>query len=61
MKIALVCDWLVTYAGAERVIEKMIECFPHADLFSVVDFVEDRDFLKNKKPVTTFIQKLPKS
>ncbi|AKP74767.1 GDP-mannose-dependent alpha-(1-6)-phosphatidylinositol monomannoside mannosyltransferase [Piscirickettsia salmonis] len=61
MKIALVCDWLVTYAGAERVIEKMIECFPHADLFSVVDFVEDRDFLKNKKPVTTFIQKLPKA
>ncbi|MGJ3500566.1 GDP-mannose-dependent alpha-(1-6)-phosphatidylinositol monomannoside mannosyltransferase [Piscirickettsia salmonis] len=61
MKIALVCDWLVTYAGAERVIEKMIECFPHADLFSVVDFVEDRNFLKNKKPVTTFIQKLPKA
>ncbi|OAJ35029.1 glycosyltransferase family 4 protein [Piscirickettsia salmonis] len=61
MKIALVCDWLVTYAGAERVIEKMIECFPDVDIFSVVDFVEDRGFLKNKKPVTTFIQKLPRA
>ena len=32
MKIAIVCDWLVTYAGAERVLEQMLEGFPEADL-----------------------------
>jgi len=61
MKIAIICDWLVTYAGAERVIEQMLNIFPEADLFCVVDFIEDdnRFFLLNKAVNTTFIQKLP--
>ena len=41
MKIAIVHDWLVTYAGAERVLEQMLECYPQADLFSVVDFLPE--------------------
>ncbi|HSW94129.1 MAG TPA: glycosyltransferase family 4 protein [Gammaproteobacteria bacterium] len=61
MKIAIVCDWLVTYAGAERVLEELLVSFPEADLFAVVDFLapEDRHFLQNKPVKTTFIQKLP--
>nr|WP_263324274.1 glycosyltransferase family 4 protein [Neobacillus sp. Marseille-Q6967] len=61
MKIAIVHDWLVTYAGAEKVLEQMLEIFPEADLFSVVDFIDkkDRKFIKNKEVKTTFIQKLP--
>lgn len=61
MKIAIVCDWLVTYAGAERVLEQMLEVFPEADLFALVDFVpeEQRGFLHGKQPRTTFIQHLP--
>ncbi len=61
MKIAIVCDWLVTYAGAERVLEELLICFPHADVFAVVDFIDpkNRDFLQHKKINTTFIQKLP--
>lgn len=61
MKIAIVHDWLVTYAGAERVLEQMLACYPGADLFSVVDFVppKERGFLQGKTPQTTFIQKLP--
>jgi glycosyltransferase involved in cell wall biosynthesis len=61
MKIAIVCDWLVTYAGAERFLQEMLYCFPEADLFAVIDFVapEDRHFLHNKPVKTTFIQKLP--
>jgi glycosyltransferase involved in cell wall biosynthesis len=61
MKIAIVCDWLVTYAGAERFLGEMIHCFPDADIFAVVDFLEpeDRHFLQNKPVKTTFIQKLP--
>lgn len=59
MKIAFVHDWLVTYAGAEKVLEQMVECFPEADLFSVVDFLDERKFLKGKRATTTFIQRLP--
>lgn len=61
MKVAIVCDWLVTYAGAERVIEQLISMFPQADIYSVVDFVpeEQRAFLGSKPVQTTFIQQLP--
>lgn len=62
MKIAFVHDWLETYAGAERVLEQMLQCFPDAELFALVDFLEDdkRDFVLNKKTTaTTFIQRLP--
>lgn len=63
MKIAVVCDWLVTYAGAERVLEQILNVYPEADLFCVVDFLPEdkRDFIKNKKTTTTFIQNLPKA
>ncbi|WP_028203134.1 glycosyltransferase family 4 protein [Paraburkholderia nodosa] len=60
-RVAIVHDWLVTYAGAERVLEQILACFPDADLFSVVDFVDakDRAFLRGKRATTSFIQKLP--
>lgn len=63
MKIAIVCDWLVTYAGAEKVLEQILNVFPEADLFAIVDFLPEnnRAFIKNKKVVTSFIQKLPKA
>ncbi|MFX1767547.1 glycosyltransferase family 4 protein [Paraburkholderia sp. A1RI-2L] len=62
-RVAIVHDWLVTYAGAERVLEQIIDCFPDADLFSVVDFVEEKDrkFLRGKRATTSFIQRLPKA
>ena len=61
IRIAIVHDWLVTYAGAERVLEQMLNCFPEADIFSTVDFLPERqrDFIHNKSVTTTFIQKLP--
>ncbi|MBT2730136.1 glycosyltransferase family 4 protein [Bacillus sp. ISL-75] len=61
MKIAIIHDWLITYAGAEKVLEQMLEVYPEADLFSVVDFIQndERKFIKNKTVKTTFIQKLP--
>jgi glycosyltransferase involved in cell wall biosynthesis len=62
MKIAVIHDWLVTYAGAERVLTQILQCFPEADLFAVVDFFDDetrRQYLLGKKATTTFIQKLP--
>lgn len=63
MKIAIVHDWLVTYAGAERVLEQMIKVLPDADLFSVVDFLPEtqRFFILNKPVNTSFIQNFPKA
>lgn len=61
MKIAIVHDWLTVYAGAERVLEQMLMCFPEADLFSLVDFIPEnqRGFLQKKNAKTSFIQHLP--
>lgn len=61
MKVAIVCDWLVVYAGAERVVEQILNIFPDADLFTLVDFLpeDQRGFIQNKKTHTSFIQKLP--
>ena len=61
MKVALVHEWLTTLAGSERVFEALIEMYPDADLFCVVDFLglKDRGLLKGKTPQTTFIQHLP--
>ncbi|WP_224051315.1 glycosyltransferase family 4 protein, partial [Burkholderia cepacia] len=59
LRVAIVHDWLVTYAGAERVLEQIVACFPDADLFSLVDFLDDRAFVRGKPVTTSFIQKLP--
>ena len=59
--IGIVADWLVAYAGAEKVIKEFIDLYPGSELYSVVDFLSDtsREQLHNKKAKTTFIQKLP--
>ena len=59
--LAIVHDWLVTAGGAERVLDNMLECFPNADIYCIVDFLpaDQRSFLKNKKVTTSFIQRLP--
>lgn len=61
MRIAVVHDWLETYAGSERVTEQLLAMFPSADLFALVDFLppDQRRFLQGHEPHTSFIQKLP--
>jgi glycosyltransferase involved in cell wall biosynthesis len=61
MKVAIVHDWLVTYAGAERVLEQMLAVYPDADLFSLIDFVseQERAFLGGRPVRTSFLQRLP--
>lgn len=62
-RVAVIHDWLTVYAGAEKVLEKIFEIWPDADLFSTVDFLPDdkRHFVKGKRAKTTFIQRLPKA
>jgi glycosyltransferase involved in cell wall biosynthesis len=60
--IAIVHEWLTTRAGSEKVVERMLEIFPKADLFSLVKF-----FVSDTPPhipaqtriQTSFIQHLP--
>jgi glycosyltransferase involved in cell wall biosynthesis len=61
MKIAVIHDWLVVNAGAEKVLEQILILYPEADLFSIVDFLPhtERSVIRHKTVNTSFIQKLP--
>ena len=61
MRVAFVHDWLTVYAGAERLLEQMLEVYPDADLFSLIDFLPEkyRGCIRHKTPQTSFLQKLP--
>lgn len=50
VKVAVVCEWLVVYAGAEKVLEQILRLYPEADIFCLVDFIpsDKREFLLNK-------------
>lgn len=61
MKVALIHDWLVVNGGAEKVLQRLLAIFPNADLYTLVDFLEEKDraWLNGTKVTTSFIQKLP--
>ncbi len=62
LKTAIVHEWLVNYAGSERVVESFTNIWNEADIFTLVDFLnqQERDtIVKGKFPQTSFIQKLP--
>ena len=63
MKVAIVHEWFVNYAGSEKVVEEILKVFPQADLFALVDFLADdeRGFLGGRRVRTSFIQRLPKA
>ena len=60
LKVAIVHDWLVSYAGADRVVDCMHHVFPDAPIYTLV-------YDKKKMPAwfrdydirTTWLQKLP--
>jgi len=60
-KIAVVHEWLSGYFGSERVVEQILQLYPQADLFCVVDFLPagQRAFLNNRPVTTSFIQRMP--
>ncbi len=62
MKIAIVHDWFDKPGGAERVVKNLLDIFPDADIFAIVDFFSETDrekYLCGKRVKTTFIQHLP--
>jgi len=61
MRIAIVHEWLVTYVGSEKVLEQILNIYPEADLYCLVDFLppDQRSFLKDKPVKTSFLQNMP--
>lgn len=59
LRVAIVCDWLVSRGGAERVITTMSDMFPEAPIFTSI--FDKRKFpeLDGREVHTSFIQKLP--
>ena len=60
-KIAIVHDWLTLTSGSEEVLRQIIELYPEAVLYTLVDAMSpgDRDAITRRDPVTSFIQHLP--
>ncbi len=62
VRVAIVHEWLTTYAGSEKVLAQILQIWPDADLFAVVDFLdEERAKLLGKRATTSFIQRLPRA
>lgn len=61
MRVAVIHDWLIRYAGAERVLTEILKLFPNADVFSLVDFMsdEERQLLGGRTSSPSFVQRLP--
>jgi glycosyltransferase involved in cell wall biosynthesis len=61
LRVAIVHEWLATYAGSEQVLAAMLEMLPQADVFCLVDFLpdEDRAFLAGHRVTPSFLQRLP--
>lgn len=61
MKVAIIHDWLVTWAGAEKVLAQLLTVYPQADLYSTVYFPDQEmsEQLNGHHVNTSFIQRLP--
>ena len=61
MKVAVVHEWLVTWAGSERVLAEILRLFPEADLFVLFDRLpRDQRHHLPKDPVgQSFLQHVP--
>lgn len=62
MKVAIVHDWFKVEGGAENVVTSLLNIYPEADFFSLIDFFSDeqrKKVLSGKRSTYTFIQRLP--
>ena len=59
IKIAIVCDWIKDWGGAEAVLSQLLDIFPNADIYTSVFFQGDNPVFQGKNVYTSFIQKIP--
>ena len=60
-RIAIVCDWLVSRGGAERVIATISDLFPHAPIYTSIYNPDRFPEFREREVVKSFIQKMPLS
>ena len=60
-KVAVVHEWLDTWAGSDRAVAQILAIWPQADLFVLVDFLPeaDRAPFAGRRITTSFLQHLP--
>jgi hypothetical protein len=58
-RVAIVCDWLKDWGGAEQVIYDILELFPDADIFTSVFDPKNFPELQERNIYTSFLQKIP--
>ncbi len=61
LKVAIVCDWLVGYGGAERVVLELHKMFPKAPIYTSQYDPDAVDWFKDADVRTSWLQKLPKT
>lgn len=61
-RVAVVHEWLLDFAGSERVVREILEVLPQADLFALIDRPDDelRGAMPRRARATTFLQRLPR-
>jgi len=61
VKVAIVHDWLMLVAGAEKVLLSLLDIYPQADLYAVLTGFseEEQRRIFGREVKTSFIQKLP--
>jgi glycosyltransferase involved in cell wall biosynthesis len=61
-RIAVVHEWLLDYAGSERVLREILEVLPQADLLTLIDRPDDelRAALPRRARATSFLQRMPR-
>jgi glycosyltransferase involved in cell wall biosynthesis len=60
-RVAIVHDWLESWRGGESVLAEIVDLYPQAELFALVDFLPEslRPGLLGKRATTSFLQRLP--
>lgn len=60
-RVAIVCDWLTGFGGAERVVLELHKLYPDAPIYTSQYDPVKLDWFKDADVRTTWLQKLPKS
>jgi glycosyltransferase involved in cell wall biosynthesis len=61
-RIAVVHEWLLDFAGSERVLREILDLLPQADLFALLDLPDEelRNAIPRRAKATSFLQSLPR-
>jgi len=61
-RVAVVHEWLLDYAGSERVLREILELLPRADLFALIDRPNEELMaaIPRRARSTTFLQFMPR-